>query len=83
MLQWLFTEYINPVALTLRASQGYRLSTSLISTTITDFFVFNDLKNFSASKSKLERVPQSFKVAIGNAVLEWNEECAVNHVKRD
>jgi len=30
----------------------------------------------------LERVPQSFKVAIENAVLKWNEEYAVDHVKR-
>ena len=73
----LFTVCLNPIAWTISASEGYRLSKP-IGTTVTD-----DLKIFAASESKLSSAMNSVRAAMEDVGLIWNpKKCAVAHFKR-
>lgn len=73
---------INPVAWTLRASKGYRLS-SPTSQKVTDLLYIDDLKIYAASQRKLQVVMSDARLAMEDIGVAWNErKCAVAHVKR-
>ena len=64
------------------ATEGYRLSKP-IGVKVTDLMYIDDLKVFTASKRKLNRVLKETKGAIYDIVLHWNQsKCSVVHVKR-
>ena len=78
----LFTLCLNPIALKVRATKGYRLSKP-ISTKITHLLYIDDIKLFAAFKNKLKRVMTVVKNGMKSIGLNWNEKkCAVIHVKR-
>lgn len=57
----LFTECLNPVAWTISAAEGYRMS-KLINSKVTGLLHIDHLKIFAASESKLERVTEDGQV---------------------
>ena len=72
---------INPVAWTLRASEGYRLS-SPTSQRVTDLLYVDDLKIYAASQGKLQVEMSDARMAMKDIGVAWNErKCAVAHVK--
>ena len=77
----LFTICLNPVALKISASDGYKLSKP-ISARITDLLYIDDLNVFAASESKLNRVLESTQAAMEDIGLQWNpRKCAVVHIR--
>ena len=78
----LFTICLNPVALQLKASEGYKLSKP-ISAKITDLLYIDDLKVFAVSATKMTRVLKATKESTKCIGMQWNEKkCAVTHMKK-
>ena len=78
----LFTVCLNPIAWTISASEGYKLSKPN-SAKVTDLLYIDDLKIFASSESKLNRVMESTKSTMEDVGLQWNpKKCAVVHVQR-
>ena len=81
LCQRLFTLCMNPVAGSLKATEGYRLSRP-IGSKITDLLYIDDLKIFAASQTKLATVMKSTQTAMKDMGLRWNpQKCSVLHVK--
>lgn len=79
----LFTMALNPIAWSIRASDGYRMSKPLQCHKITHNFFIDDLKMYAGSESKLANVMSDVKQQMEDAGLEWNEKkCSVVHMKR-
>ena len=73
---------MNPVVWKISASEGYKLSKP-ISARLTDLLYIDDLKVFSASESKLNRVLESTQAAMEDIGVQWNpRKCAVVHIRR-
>ena len=78
----LFTVCLNPVAWTISADEGYRMSKP-INSKVTGYRYIDDLKIFAASESKLEWVMKMVKSAMEDVGLQWNpKKCVATHVKR-
>ena len=82
VLYMLFILCLNPIAWTVRATEGYRLSKP-ISTKITHLLYIEDIKLFAASEDKVKRVMTVAKNGMESTGLKWNKKkCAVINVKR-
>ena len=78
----LFAICLNPIAWSLKATEGYRLSKPL-STKVTDLLYIDDLKIYAASEKKLNTVLRSTRGKMQDIGLQWNpKKCSVVHVKR-
>ena len=78
----LFTIFLNPIAWSLKATEGYRLS-KLLSTRLTDLLYIDDLKIYPASEQKLNAVLRSTIGKMQDSGLQWNpNKCSVVHVKK-
>ena len=78
----LFAMCLNPIAWKISATEGYRLSKP-ISFKVTDLPHIDDLKIFTASASKLNRVMNMVKTTMEDVGLAWNlKKCAVVHARR-
>ena len=67
----LFTLCLNPVAWSLRVTEGYRLSKP-VGVKVTDLLYIDDLKVFATSESKLKRVLKETRGAMRDIGLQWN-----------
>lgn len=78
----LLTLCLNPVAWSLEATEGYRLSKP-ISASVSYLLYIDDLKVFASSEAKLNRVLKSTSAAMEDIGLTWNpKKCNVFHVRR-
>ena len=78
----LFTIYLNPIAWTLKATEGYRLSKP-INTKVTYLLYIDDPKAFAASATKLNTVLRATRGKMKDIGLDWNpKKCSVVHVKK-
>ena len=64
---------MNPVAGSLEATEGYKLSRPFGSK-ITDLLYVDDLKIFAASQTKLATVMKSIQTAMKDMGLRWNPQ---------
>ena len=77
-----FLRCLNPASWKLKASEGYK-PWKPINEKITHLLYIDDMKMYATSKSKLDRVLKTTKVAIADIGLDFNEKkCAIAYVKR-
>ena len=82
MLYALACDVLNPVAWKLRSTEGYRLSRP-VGSKVTNLLYIDDLKVFTASQAKLDRVLKMTKEAMEDVGLQWNPKtCNVLNVRR-
>ena len=75
----LFTICLNPIAWSLKATEGYGLSKPL-STKVTDLHYIDDFKIYAASENTVLR---STRGKMQDSGLQWNpKKCSVVHVKK-
>ena len=78
----LFTLCMNPVAGSLKDTEGYKVSRP-IGSKITDLLYIDDRKIFAASQTKLATVTKSTQTAMKDMGLRWNpQKWSVLHVNK-
>ena len=77
----LFTICLYPVALQLKASEGYKLSKPIFAK-ITDLLYKDDLKRFAALVEEIARVLKAAKESMKCMGMQWNKKkCSPTHMK--